>query len=406
MSIVFTREQLYESVWSEPMQQLSKQVGISDVAIAKHCRKAGIPVPTRGYWAKLQSGKPVTRERLAPRDLGTVNHIEMSGQLPPELRARIETVSNEVESIDVLAERLRKRLGAVTVPRNFARVHPAVATLLRKDEGRRAEAVKSKAAYGFAFDPPKFESPFERRRLLLLNGLFLGFGKVGGRPWVRGTDARELGIMLGDASVHFTLDRAGSGRQVRGRVAPATPTKEKLHLVVSVHGTLPGVTTHWQDDDANPLEKRLADIAIGMAVAGEHLHRRWIEQQETWERERVERLAREKEHRRLEAERHERERLAAMEKKKREGLVREAEGWRTAGLIRAYIEARLAASGDAVSVELRGWADWALAEADKLDPLVLPIELATKEPPPSEALADEDAYSLMGLDDTTAGCIS
>jgi hypothetical protein len=30
------------------------------VAIAKHCRKLGVPVPERGYWNKLQLGKPVT----------------------------------------------------------------------------------------------------------------------------------------------------------------------------------------------------------------------------------------------------------------------------------------------------------------------------------------------------------
>lgn len=47
MAITLTRRQLYELVWSEPTQQLAKQIGISDVAIAKHCRKAGIPMPGR-----------------------------------------------------------------------------------------------------------------------------------------------------------------------------------------------------------------------------------------------------------------------------------------------------------------------------------------------------------------------
>jgi hypothetical protein len=52
----YTREQLYDLVWSEPMQRLAKQIGISDVAIAKHCRKLGVPVAERGYWNKLQVG--------------------------------------------------------------------------------------------------------------------------------------------------------------------------------------------------------------------------------------------------------------------------------------------------------------------------------------------------------------
>ena len=54
MSFVLTRDQLYDLVWSEPMQRLVKQIGISDVAIAKHCRKLGVPVPERGYWKAAQ----------------------------------------------------------------------------------------------------------------------------------------------------------------------------------------------------------------------------------------------------------------------------------------------------------------------------------------------------------------
>jgi hypothetical protein len=64
MTFTLTREQLYDLVWSEPMQPLAKQIGISDVAIAKHCRKLGVPVPKRGYWNKLQAGKPVTKPEL------------------------------------------------------------------------------------------------------------------------------------------------------------------------------------------------------------------------------------------------------------------------------------------------------------------------------------------------------
>jgi len=43
MTFRLPREQLYDLVWSEPMQRLSQQIGISDVAIAKHCRRVGVP---------------------------------------------------------------------------------------------------------------------------------------------------------------------------------------------------------------------------------------------------------------------------------------------------------------------------------------------------------------------------
>jgi hypothetical protein len=75
VTLRLTREQLYELVWSEAMSRLCKAIGISDVAIAKHCRKADVPIPERGYWNKLHAGQKVTRTALPPRDLATINVI-------------------------------------------------------------------------------------------------------------------------------------------------------------------------------------------------------------------------------------------------------------------------------------------------------------------------------------------
>lgn len=47
-------EELSKLVWLKPSQQLAKEFGVSDVALAKHCKKRGIEKPTRGYWASLK----------------------------------------------------------------------------------------------------------------------------------------------------------------------------------------------------------------------------------------------------------------------------------------------------------------------------------------------------------------
>ena len=61
-----TREQLHEKVWSTPVSNLSKEFGLSDVAIAKRCKKLDVPCPPRGYWAKVQAGKKPRRTPLRP----------------------------------------------------------------------------------------------------------------------------------------------------------------------------------------------------------------------------------------------------------------------------------------------------------------------------------------------------
>lgn len=54
-----SREELYKLVWAEPMRNIAKRFGISDVALAKRCRKMNIPVPGRGHWTRQQAGYKV-----------------------------------------------------------------------------------------------------------------------------------------------------------------------------------------------------------------------------------------------------------------------------------------------------------------------------------------------------------
>ncbi|ARP97808.1 hypothetical protein [Pseudorhodoplanes sinuspersici] len=240
-------------------------------------------------------------------------------------------------------------------------MHPTIETLLRKDEKLRQEAANS--AFQFSWKQPKFDTPFERR-LLLLNGLFLGFAKVGGNGWVRGHDARELAIYMGDASVSFELD-APSQSRTRRHLAPNEDRTLCLCLSTA-HSAPPGISFSWRDEEGRTLEQQLTEIIIGMAVAGEHLHRKWLEQQAAWRRKQKEEAELEAQRRKADEDRRERERIAALEKAKRDALHRDAKAWREAADIRAYVEA-VRRAADAPDL-IESWANWALLEADKLDP--------------------------------------
>lgn len=365
MSLTLTRQQLYELVWSEPMRNLGARIGISGVAIAKHCRKCNVPVPPRGYWNKLQAGKHTTLIALEPADLGTINRVTLSGTLTPELRARIKGEPGDPgdeEAVEVLAERFRKRLGKVAAPQGLSPAHPAIAALLRKDEELRRKYQESH----FSWYAPKFDSPFERRRLRILNGIFLAVARLGGSAWTRGDTARELGLRIGDLNISFELDHPAARR---GTATPPTERNAKLILKLTRDRLPSGVTSQWEDHEDCPLEKQLADAIVGLAAAAEHLHRQWQEEYRAWQRREQERKEREeKERLELEA-RRERERLAAIEKAKVDALLQEASDWRKAEEIRAYVEALSQQASDASNDEFEKWRNWALLEADKLDPI-------------------------------------
>jgi hypothetical protein len=59
-----SREELYRRVWESPVTKLAKEFDISDVGLAKVCRKNNIPLPPVGYWMKVQHGKSVKKSLL------------------------------------------------------------------------------------------------------------------------------------------------------------------------------------------------------------------------------------------------------------------------------------------------------------------------------------------------------
>lgn len=74
-TVSITRKELYELVWSESMLSLSKKYAISDVGLKKKCKKMNIPVPSLGYWARVQAGQKVPKQLLPNKYQGVDNAI-------------------------------------------------------------------------------------------------------------------------------------------------------------------------------------------------------------------------------------------------------------------------------------------------------------------------------------------
>lgn len=45
-----TKEELSDMVWKSPIVSIADQLGVSNVAVRKRCKKLGIDTPKRGYW--------------------------------------------------------------------------------------------------------------------------------------------------------------------------------------------------------------------------------------------------------------------------------------------------------------------------------------------------------------------
>ena len=204
------------------------------------------------------------------------------------------------EPIEAVRDRIAKTVGKVTAPRNVKAWHPAISRLLAKDEERREKQRSSR--YSFSWDAPLFDSPFERRRLRILNSLFLAAARMDGKPEIRGREAEEIYISFHQQHIVISLGRPKAPRG-RGRVLPRNPDSgdKSLRLVIrdSMHSDSERMS--WQDEDEKPLEHHLTEITIEIVLTAERQYREGAVRQHEWRVERKAQLEEEERQRRLEA---------------------------------------------------------------------------------------------------------
>lgn len=238
---ILTREQLYELVWSEPVSDLAERLGASGRGLAKQCRRANIPVPPPGYWAKLDAGQTVERPRLPTDSLTSVNVVAVGkrefpawNHLPkPETLAMVAVTAPAVpDDIDELRTEWRTKLKRVSIPSVSRNAHPLIASITERDAKRK----ESRWSYGYV----NLTSRFEKRRIRLLNALFLALERMGGSIRVGDDRGRDLSVAIRGTAVPFRMDspavlRRRSHPSYGDRLMVQVGTAERQGLI-SVNG--------------------------------------------------------------------------------------------------------------------------------------------------------------------------
>ncbi|MDH6311205.1 hypothetical protein M2451_004128 [Dysgonomonas sp. PFB1-18] len=74
----YTRKELYELIWTEPLYGLSQKFNISYPNLKKLCDKMCIPLPLKGYWTNIKLNKPVTRISFIEKYEGDLPFIDFN----------------------------------------------------------------------------------------------------------------------------------------------------------------------------------------------------------------------------------------------------------------------------------------------------------------------------------------
>lgn len=366
-----TRVQLYELVWSTPATKLVKTLGVSDVAIAKRCRRLGVPRPQRGYWAKLESGKACAKPALPPKPPTVEAQFAASANEPiaastalPKTGSALHPLASEflaaLEKAPLGYDKQRVHLEERALPKaeisksQAPRAARTFHALLALVEPRGIAFVKSRSKY----ETGRFRKRNADLHLKIEEGLVERVERSGRRSGYNAVWRQENKVAGGRLA--FLLNPESYGQSTEKRWTES----EQLPLETIVSEMAKAIVAHYAE-----LEKKREDEAI----------RREKEQLE-WEIRRKQEEEAEALRRKEKAERKHTETVETAVHSRREDLLHASEWWRIHQSMGAFIaecERRWRADqAENLSPAQQAWVNW----AHEVARLVSPFETGYPDP--------------------------
>lgn len=250
-----------------------------------------------------------------------------------------------------------------------------ISRLLVEDEQRLKTWTSS--GYPSLYDQPFFISPYEQRRLKIVDAVFKAMSRLAMAPAVGSRkNPDEFGVRVGESTIWFSVGKPGEERSTwRATSEARRAASEEMHFTIrqKIEG-LEDLKTEWRDASGATLEASLPQIVVNLIVAAEMQVRR-AERQRYEHRVRQKAWLIESERQRQEdAERERLEQQRRMQRARTEKLFEESMSFRLSEDIRKYVAevvSRNAEDPDPVSAgDLAEWERWAMAEADRIDPVI------------------------------------
>jgi hypothetical protein len=276
----FTREELYDHVWTRPVAQLAEEWGLSNVGLAKLCRRHQVPLPYRGYWARKAAGQtprplPLPQPRGESHEDIWVFETPLPAILPPDPEID-QAISQEAMN------------GADVVPADLRGAHDLVRQC--------REALKDAGPDNYGRVGPRWNrhSPLAvnvgpasvNRVLRISDAIIRGALRRGYK--LDTTDPRDtVKIVVRGCGFRFSFEEPSKLK----KEVPEPPTRRiaaspavriyqhrryapsgRLKLHLGAYGDK--VRTLWEDTETQQVEDCLADFFRSLAIAAVYAERR------------------------------------------------------------------------------------------------------------------------------------
>lgn len=382
------REALYNEVWTEPVSIVATRYGLSDVGLAKICRALAIPLPTRGYWAKVKAGRVMKRVPLPVLEHSNRGVTGLVKLLPEQAAIR--------EAARISNARIRKSaLTNSSEEISASPAHPlvqAASKRLRQRDGWPDDSL-ARTAPKEVLNISVTRSALDRA-LNLIDILLKSLAKHGFDAEVNAErGVSTLRRIDTNTTLEFTLTE--HIRRSRHEVTPTEQRAQKRYwersrfdnaatypvipmydyaptgnLTIQV-GRWPSRT--WRDTPKTKLEQRLGEVIAGIVSLA----------QETFAKEQEE-MRRKEAHRQAIARYEFQVNRRAAEEARFTCLEQSAANWERASRLRSFADAfeLNALSVGPLSEDQIDWLAWTRAKADWLDPFVLVSDAILDAPEP------------------------
>lgn len=254
----FSRQELYDLVWSMPISKIAADLRISDRGIAKKCGTHQIPVPGRGYWARLEAGQKPKKTPLWKIDNPYLESVFLAEALDPAAAEALaeaqRALKQRLAAQDEAVRQKRKPLGdapEIKTPRH--KLHPSLSEFERELRSAKADRLG-----GIDVQWVKVPIMLIPRTMAFLNSLAFALEPYGIR--FDGSSSRAA-FTDNVASVGFEITSPRKRIVITSERGWSHSDYEYVdRLAFEIYGRAGGIRKKWDDKEHGTIEAHLAKI--------------------------------------------------------------------------------------------------------------------------------------------------
>ncbi|UOQ84656.1 hypothetical protein [Gracilibacillus salinarum] len=363
------REQLYDEVWSQPISVVAENYCISDTTLRKHLKRLIIPIPTRGYWTKVNNGEEVSKTKLPGVTKALRKHVR---NYVIKYRTDLENIGEDVvsskEELHLLRDESKKfikdKCSNLKVSNQLRNPHSLISDHKEEINYRKKRDRELSKSYNKVIPPKGFR---DNEATLSIN---VSSSSINRAYRILDTIIKALDEMEGYTRAEIKEGKDTSYFAVMYTIFYFELKEKDNKLILTL------VADNWlsytnrsrqemafQDLKDKPLEEQIGDIIYQIFVVGNRLYAEYkleeLVQEREWEEQKRERRL---------------EQLRKDELEEVKELTQAVSDWDKAKKIREFaddLELKIhKVKDEEQKVRLIRWLKWARDKADWIDPLV------------------------------------